>query len=360
MLAGGFLLLSRRRNYSTTHGVLLIMLLAVVSGRLLEQMVGIARVSDLTLFWALLAIFVAVPRVMAGPTPDGDTPLGTAGPAQNPTPSIGAFGAPALWRLLIILVLVAAIFGLTWTKSVNYARAALTAGDINQLLRRGDFSGGLAAADSAISLAPDVFVYHNHRAAVLDAARAAGDPLLAADCARQASIPYQGCLGQEIYKSNRLGVLQRPLHYRARVALAGTTLSLANLTGSPVLADEAVRIHLEALQLMPHSWALWNRLASAFVQIKRPEQALEAAGNSLVITKETENSSSAHCIRGIAFRDLDELEKSVEALGLCLKFNSSGVSAREAHKALAGVYGELGKEDLAKQHLELSQQLNGP
>ncbi|PKB84371.1 MAG: hypothetical protein BZY88_00075 [SAR202 cluster bacterium Io17-Chloro-G9] len=127
-----------------------------------------------------------------------------------------------------------------------------------------------------------------------------------------------------------------------------------------MLAGEAIRLHRESLELMPHSWALWNRLASAYIQVDRPQQALEAAGKSLAITKETKFSASAYCIRGMALRNLGELEESVKHLTRCLELNDSGVSAREAHKLLAGVYAKMGDEDRAKQHLELSQQIEAP
>ena len=150
------------------------------------------------------------------------------------------------------------------------------------------------------------------------------------------------------------------MHYRARLALAGTTLALANLTGSPLLGDEAIRLHLESIQLMPHSWALWNRLASAYVQLDRHQQALEATGRSLAITEQTKHSASAYCIRGTALRGLGRLEESVMSLTRCLELNDAGVSAIEAHKALSGVYAELEESDLAERHLRLAQQIAAP
>ena len=335
-------------------------MLAVVAGRFLEQLVGLARVSDLTLFWALVAILAAIPGTQAGQEEERGIPDGSTVSDSPMNRTVRAFPAPGAWRLLILLILVAGIGWLTWTKSIDYARAAVTASSINGFVSQGDFAGGLAASEKAIALAPDVFVYHNHRAAVLDTAQGAGEPLLAAECAQRSGIPYRGCLGQEIYQSNRLAVFQRPLHYRARVALAGTTLTLATLTGSPVLAEETIRLHLESLQLMPHSWALWNRLASAYIHLDRPRQALEAAGRSLAITEETKYSASAHCIKGKAQSDLEALDESVKSLTKCLELNSAGASAREAHRVLAGVYAKMGNQDLAERHLELSRQVAAP
>ena len=189
ILAAGYILLWKRGDYSVNLRVIPVMVLAVMAGRALEQMVGLARVSDLTMFWALLAVMAAIPAM----APRNETT------SLQPARTTGAFAAPGPWRLLLLAVLVVGIAGLTWTKNVDYVRAAATASGINAFVSRGDFAGGLAASDRAISLAPGVFVYHNHRAAVLDAAQGAGFPLLAAECASRGNLPYQSCLAQEIY-----------------------------------------------------------------------------------------------------------------------------------------------------------------
>ena len=65
MLAAGHFLLWIRRDYSINQRVILLMVLAVIAGRGLEQIVGLARVSDLTMFWALLAVMAAIPGMAA-------------------------------------------------------------------------------------------------------------------------------------------------------------------------------------------------------------------------------------------------------------------------------------------------------
>ena len=57
-------LLWEGQNYSTIHKLVLIALLATLAGRTLELMVGVARVSDLTISWVLLAVFVALPPLI--------------------------------------------------------------------------------------------------------------------------------------------------------------------------------------------------------------------------------------------------------------------------------------------------------
>ena len=64
LLVSGYILLRRRKNNLPVYGLALIGVVAIVVGRGFEQMTGIARVSDLTIFWVLLGAFVAVPLVM--------------------------------------------------------------------------------------------------------------------------------------------------------------------------------------------------------------------------------------------------------------------------------------------------------
>ena len=94
LLGGGYLLLRERRSYSPAHKIVLIGLLGILAGRFLEEMVGVARVSDLTIFWVLLAIFVALPEVMQAPQALVESPTppqsGASGSLSTaPTGSVG-------------------------------------------------------------------------------------------------------------------------------------------------------------------------------------------------------------------------------------------------------------------------------
>ena len=59
-LVGGRELFRARRQSSDLRTLVLIGLLATMSGRVLEQMVGVARVSDMTIAWVLLGVLAAL------------------------------------------------------------------------------------------------------------------------------------------------------------------------------------------------------------------------------------------------------------------------------------------------------------
>ena len=63
-LIGGYQLLWEGRKYSLLHKVILIGLLSALAGRFVEQTVGVAKVSDLVLWWVIMAGVVSLPRIM--------------------------------------------------------------------------------------------------------------------------------------------------------------------------------------------------------------------------------------------------------------------------------------------------------
>ena len=66
-LAGAYQLIKSHREMSSLHKLKLITFVSVLAGRALEMMVGVARVSDLTVFWVLLGMFAALPVAIRVP-----------------------------------------------------------------------------------------------------------------------------------------------------------------------------------------------------------------------------------------------------------------------------------------------------
>ncbi|TPW09784.1 MAG: hypothetical protein FD130_2404, partial [Halothiobacillaceae bacterium] len=255
-ILGGYQLIRYRRSHSPGHKVVLIALLAVFAGRFLEMMVGVARVSDLTVLWVLLAVFAALPIAMSNPESGVEV-------APNPRPrSIrqrsrsrsGNASRPRLydwglfWRLAIVVWLIGGIAVLTWVKSINYARAAVEVGEGLEHYRQGDFQATLASLDQAIDLAPDVSLYYNHRANVYLTYQLNPDLRPERGCSTQKDLPYAVCLAAHSFQSNLEAVQQRPFYYRSHLALANSASNL------PELNEVTVQLYRESLALVPNSW----------------------------------------------------------------------------------------------------------
>jgi tetratricopeptide (TPR) repeat protein len=354
-IVGGYQLLRARRGYAEVHTLLLIGLLAIFAGRFLEMNVGVARVSDLTILWLLLAIFAALPLLIQEKShPAGEeaaAPMNRGSSASLPRnvrrrnrPSRGSnrrvrgYDWGLFWRLALVAWITGGILVLTWVKGVNYVRAAVEVGEGLEQFQKGDFQSTLASLDRAIELAPDVSLYYNHRANVYLAFQINKNRPKELGCASQSKQPYDVCLAARSLQSNLEGVGQRPFYYRSRLALADSAYNL------PQLDRETVRFYRESLALVPNSWPIRNELADALLKAGQPEEALKVAEASLDITGNTRHSSGALFLRGKAYEKLGELEESVSSLERSLNLGLFGEAAKQAFRILAEYYLSTGPE----------------
>ena len=295
-------------RYSPAHKLALIGLLAVLAGRFLEQMVGLARVSDLTIFWALLGVFVALPGVMQEREPAVEPPSAPGqtggrrrrGSASRSSRDYRPMDWQLFWRLAVVAWLFGGIVALTWVKTLNYPRAAVAAGQAVEDFQRGDYQAAVVGLDRAIEMAPDVSIYYTHQATVYGAYLRNRGVAPERECSLELNgVPYETCLVLKAYLTNQAGAEQRPFYWRSRLALAGTAWNLGR-------KDEAIRLHQEVVSLVPNSWPLLNRLAEVYLDLDQPAEALEVLEASLAIN----NSGDAVRLQELANQQLEQLNSS--------------------------------------------------
>lgn len=325
-VVGGYLLIWRRRSLNQVHKLLLAGLLATLAGRLLEQMVGIGRVSDLTLFWVLLAAFVALPTAMQTqelsgeePAVPGDRPLRTR--RSNSIPGVQNRWLP-LARASLVAVVVLSIGTLTWFKTINYARAAVVADAGAIQFREGQLNKALTSIDRAIDLAPDVSTYYGQRAVIYEAFRDAGPERLEQICGLETSAQsHQSCLAQKLLSNGSDWVDQRPFSYRSRLALGASSLELGLLNNDKAMLDEAVQAYVALGGMVPSSWTTWKRIGAVYLSVGEPESALEPLRKALTITGGSENSFDALRIQGTAYQLLGRHEEAIQSLEESLRIS---------------------------------------
>ena len=310
LLVGGYQLLRGRRQYSQLHLLLLIGLLATFAGRSLAQTVGLARVSDLTIFWVLLAAFVVLPRTMTNSLsePEGSGAIRDAARGRRPRNRGRLRGRRAAqsmdWamfsRFMVIALLVGGIATVTWLRTVSYPRAAVAGGQAVKAFQQGDYQGALAGLERASQLAPDVSVYYTHQSSVYAAfLNNRGGPQESECSLGIGGVPYETCLVWKTYQVNRASVEQRPFYWRSRLAMANSALALG-------MDDEAIRLYTEVVATVPASWPLQNRLAEAYIDVGQPERAVEVLEESLAITGESGRSGQARQLLEAANQKLEE------------------------------------------------------
>lgn len=343
-IVGGYQLLRLRRTLTTIHKLLIIGLVVTIAGRFLEMIAGVARVSDMTILWVILATFAALPVVMQSPqvsSPAVSRPHSGRGrrtPIRRPSIGVVDHNGQLFWRLAVVAWLIGGIGMVTWLKAINYPRAAVKVSEAQTYFRSGDFEQTLVALDRAIDLASDVPTYYTWRANTYLSYQFSDAAPLEPGCSSQNERPYKVCLAIKAFENNLIGALQRPFYYRSQVALAETA---SNLT----LNDQAARYFRTALSLVPASWPIRNELARAYIDAGQPESALQVLQEFPAITGDDERSSSSLFLQGMAYRDLGDSVKFVQLLGRSESLERSGQSARMARRTLAEHFAALGQLD---------------
>ena len=226
--------LARIVRFRKSHGreslLLLVAMLVTLGTWVIAQMVGVARVADTALFWALAAGVVVV---LAPAAAEDETPPAEPEPQS---PAAGSSGAPrvraVVWTFALALFLAAALLLFSWARNVNYVRAAVEAAAAQRSIESGDLGGGLVHVDRAISLAPDVSRYHSGRAEIMDLA--------------SRGIITRGeraIINQASYLANRRAVAESEFAIYPRFRLAHTAMVLA-LSGDPEKGKEALDHYL--------------------------------------------------------------------------------------------------------------------
>ena len=228
LIGGGVTLLRRRHRLTVECRLIYAALLTSVVVRVVEQMTGVARVSDLTLFWAIAG---AAAGLMWVTRSDDARALAPArGPDTTPTRASRRSnnGANAAWRWGIALVVVTAGSLFIWQKNVSYIRAAALSSASVHAFQQGDLLSSLELMDRAIEAAPDVELYYASRAQLMDAYTAED----ASDEIQIATVQYD---------LNAAALRANPLSHTARLAAANSALKLARLGQQEKRDEHAAR-----------------------------------------------------------------------------------------------------------------------
>jgi len=327
------------KNLSHVHKLVLIGLLATLAGRFLEMMVGIARVSDLTILWVILAAFAALPAVMGEPQSQKIQATELTRPRDSrrrerrhlPLSSKKHISDwSGVLRLTFAAFLIGGIGTLALTKSVNYVRAAVIAGEGVKHVQSRQLPEALSDFNRAIQLAPDVPSYYTRRAQTYFAFRGK-ESTHEEGCELRKDIPYELCLRVREFENNLINVAKNPFQYRSRWGLARSAYDLK-------LLDESIIYYKETLGMIPGSWRMKNQLAGVYIEAKQPEDAVHHLEESLAIEKKGKTS----LLLGIAYRDMGKKVESDSALEDSIAMGLWGDDERNARLLLFPKYQQSG------------------
>jgi tetratricopeptide (TPR) repeat protein len=350
--AVGWELLRSKGAYPIVHNVLLIGLVCVLAGRLAEQMVGVAKLSDSLIFWVVLAILVNLATVMS--SSESSQPPATRGRRRGHGRTAGrppVRDSGIYWRCAVVVLLIGGIVVLTWVKNVNNLRALNHVAGLNQAFINGNLNDSVTMLNRAIERAPDVYQYHTNLGTVYSAYRSATvkEPdcnLLADDGAS-----YEICLARKMSEAYAAEVAQSSWRWRSRLDLAEAELDLFRLTQDGDRAAEAVRLYRETAAMMPHSWKLRNQLAQMLTAVGDPEESLLEIEKSLAITGSSPNSADAMLLKGKAYNNVGnayvgagQYQQAVESYDEAIRLNPGYALA---YNNRGGAYVQLGQYEKA-------------
>ena len=325
---GGYQLLWEGRKYSLLHKVILVGVLSALARRFVEQLVGVAKVSDLVLWWVILAVVVSLPRIMGANTTEvsaESTTQLTVGHRnrRNSATRLPSFNPEMVGRIAVVTLLIAGILVLTWYGTINNVRALSQLVGLNESYQVGDLGASTRMISSAIGLASDVYVYHNNLGTLHSAYLEPGQGKQEPDCSLRTTdrLPYETCLARKVFFSHVEEVEGSPWRWQSRLDLANAAAGLASLSQDASLGAEAIGLYSETVDMVPTSWKLRNQLAKNQIVFGDPEAALLAIEDSLDITAGTVNSAEAFLLQALAYGDLDQPEEAVKVYDKAIRLN---------------------------------------
>jgi len=336
-------ILFRRTNGNPVYRLLLFGLMAIIFGRFLEMMVGVARISDLTVLWIIFGLFAASIRfddrqqevpvsVAAQPPPR----MNRRDRRRAARPSGGqSHNAGLLLRMSVLAFLVGVIGVVTWQKSINYVRASVAEGRALSHFREGDLDSTIEELDKAIKLAPGVPSYYNNRAQVFLNYQLQPDIFTEPGCNGQIEVPYLVCLGLQSLESNLASVAQQPFYYRASIWAANSAFNLQ-------LHESAVESYGNAVGMVPNAWQTRNDLAESQINLGLYEEALSNLARSLEITGLSRAPTQALFLKGTALHGLGQIDDAISALNTGLSWVNPSESETQILALLRRIDAERG------------------
>jgi O-antigen ligase len=283
---------SRKGAYSFKLQMALILTCSVVIGRTAEQLVGVPRVADTALFWALSGVGVAAIFMMSrGET--AETQTKTQKPQRPPQVKH--------WKFAAGFAVAIGCLVLVWQTNLNHFQAAVNASASERNLEAGDLSTSLAQIDRSVGLASEAGPYQIKRALTLKAL---------SDVASKPQDKY--ALLAEAYEGLETGVRYNPMDHRVWARLGEFASYLAQY--DPRWHEKSVRNYEVLTQLLPKYWQSHTVLASAQLKAKQTLAAFSTLQTSASLSSDESAKAQTLYLLGWALRDLGQIEESAAAL----------------------------------------------
>jgi tetratricopeptide (TPR) repeat protein len=310
--------------------------LAALVGRMVEQGVGIGRVSDLVLFWALAGFAIALTEVAGKPDSVKRSDQRQPGRRRRRSASIAAM--PILVAI-IVLVSATTLFVL---KDVRSIRAGWLAANAFELKADGRSDESFKLFELANDLAPRIERYSLEIAGFLSRTATSKTDT---DSRRTFTLAAHERLADFEDRD--------PYAWDTQLRLVGLTSGLVEL-GDTSRVPESVARESGLAALLPHIPVVQARAAEAVVRAGEWQLALELANNAIAMEPQTAAVPSAWWARGEALLQLDQLSEAERSFETAISRAKDSSYAGSSHRGLAVLAELRGDLESAEEHAALA------
>jgi tetratricopeptide (TPR) repeat protein len=321
-------------------------LLAALVGRATEQMAGVARISDMLIFWALMGLLIAVVEIArrehrADPVPEVRQQKGR----ERERPGV-SFLLPR--NVIVVLAIGVTILsvGLLYFRDVRTLQASAMAQDAVVLREAGRPNEALDKYQRAVELNPAVESYH---LSVNDLFREAAGLAETAGDVNLAVVGWEGAIdAAKNYEDRNLNAFDT----QGRLGQAESRLAALGRDDLLAIAGERYVRMADARPTYP---LVLTETAQGLLAVGDDAGGLFYADQALAFETRDFPNPKAWWFRGVALENLGELEEAAESYETAVERAPESEEARKSHLRLAVVYERLGDVERAEQERLLAE-----
>lgn len=297
VMSGLFLIF--RKNNTDLQILCLTGIFAMFSGRLAEQLLGLATTSDLTVFWVCLAASVATIKIFSQNTL-------SATRTENSKDNIGKTTRSQTLQIFIIVLASLSILVFTISHAIKYPVAGALAGQSRSLYESGKLEESLSRIDTAIWMTPKVQYYYYLKNRLLKEFLDHPEKVLHNNCNKEANHiiddkAYSLCLAQDMYSTANISRQIQPFSYQSVYQVA----IISKMFGQD---KKSLQAYETLAKLMPRNRPILHMLSKEYISREMFKNAEHTLEQSLNISKLHSNSKNNDFFTNEAMQLLHEIK----------------------------------------------------
>ena len=322
-----------RNSLTTFQSLFLVGIVSLFFARIVEQSFGIAKVTDLMLFWIMVGIACNFMTLTSETT---KAFLPSSKSAVNLPPfSRSIFSQPILFGTTISVIIILTL--LLWYKTMIPVIAFSQSSNINDDFVDGNFAGVVQSLQKSLITDPTQYLYYSNLAYLYETASNSQSEFTAylsmafpklyetASKYQNASSKFVNCTDEAMneldihecflrltYQAYVSSINAGDMRWHTRYKAAQSASELAILVQSESVALHALRLYDESIFMVPNSHVIRLSFAQALIDFGNPGKAIEILMDSLDILGDSSASLDSKFMLGIANANMGNVHGAYE------------------------------------------------